>query len=67
MAVRFIAKDGFPSSLSRAEAHETISPACQREAMTTALSRLGRALGTATSVNWRSSRFPRPYLAEATS
>ena len=75
MAVRLIAKDSFPhfavaSWASRAEAHETVTAACQREATASGLFRLIRVLGVPTNGNkrhWRTRRFPPRYLAGVTS
>jgi len=58
MAVRLIAKDNFPhfavaSWASRAEAHETVTAACQREATANGLFRLVRVLGVPANGNER--------------
>ena len=58
MAVRVIAKDGFPFFavapwVSRAEAHETFTAACRRETMASGLARLERLLGAAANRNAR--------------
>jgi hypothetical protein len=58
MAVRLIAKDSFPhfavaSWASRAEAHEAVTGACQREATASGLFRLVRVLGVPANGNER--------------
>jgi hypothetical protein len=58
MAVRLIAKDNFPhfavaSWASRAEAHETVTAVCQREATASGLFRLVRVLGVPANGNER--------------
>jgi hypothetical protein len=65
MAVRILAKDSFPlfavaSWASRAEAHETITAACEREARRSGFSLLLRELGTAANGNER--RLPQASL-----
>jgi hypothetical protein len=67
MAVRVIAKDGFPFFavapwVSRAEAHETITAACRREVMASGLARLERLLGTTANSNERQASLPAPLL-----
>jgi hypothetical protein len=56
MPVRVIARDNFPllavaSWSSRAEAHETITEACRKEALKSATSRLMSVLGAAANCN----------------
>lgn len=70
MAVRVIAKDGFPLFAvapwaSRAEAHETITAACRKEAMASGLARLERLPGAAANSNERQAprlSLPAPLL-----
>ena len=61
MAVRLIAKDNFlhfaiASWASRAEAHETVTAACQREATASGLFRLVRVLVDPANGNERQAR-----------
>ena len=75
MIVRVIAKDAFPPFavapwVSRAEAQETITPACRREANASGRSRFDRLLGataTAMSGKGRGCRSRPRYQAGATS
>ena len=58
MTVRVIAKDAFPLFavapwVSRAEAHETMTTACRREANASGLSRFDRLLGAVANGNER--------------
>ena len=75
MIVRVIAKDAFPPFavapwVSRAEAQETITPACQREANASGRSRFDRLLGATANGNERQAQrlsLPARYQAGATS